>query len=125
MATILIIDDNATERDAVQRALQKAGYSVLSASDGTTGVEVARKERPDLILCDVDMPGLTGFETMNRLQGDARTKSIPLVFITGSVDAMAGKLGRKLGAEEFIEKPFSFSKLLAAVGSSLRKNDVS
>jgi len=121
MSTILVIDDNATERDVVQYALQKAGYTVLGAADGTTGIRMAREHSPALILCDIDMPGLSGFETIKLLKEDPQTQSIPFVFLTGSVDAMAGKLGRELGAEEYIEKPFSFSKLLAVVGSSLRR----
>ncbi len=121
MSTILIIDDNSTEREAVQRALQKAGYTVLSAADGKTGIDMAKEQLPALILCDIDMPGLSGFETVKLLKKDPQTQSIPFVFLTGSAEAMAGKLGRELGAEEYVEKPFSFSKLLAVVGSSLQK----
>jgi len=120
MSTILIIDDNSVERESVLRALQKVGYTVLGASDGTTGIALAKERPPDLIICDIDMPGLSGFDTLKRLKEDPRTHSIPFVFLTGSADAMAGKLGRELGAEEYVEKPFSFSKLLAVVGSSLR-----
>ncbi|HCA78619.1 MAG TPA: response regulator [Bacteroidetes bacterium] len=121
MSTILVIDDNSIERESVQRALQKAGYTVLSAADGTTGFAIAREERPNLIICDIDMPGLSGFETLKMLKEDPQTQSIPFVFLTGSAEAIAGKLGRELGAEEYVEKPFSFSKLLAVVGFSLRK----
>jgi CheY-like chemotaxis protein len=121
MATILIIDDNSIERLAVQRALQKAGYSAFVAADGATGIDMAITHRPDLIICDINMPGVTGFETLNKLKEDPQTKGIPFVFLTGSAEAMAGKLGRQLGADEYIEKPFSFSKLLAIVSSSLRR----
>jgi CheY-like chemotaxis protein len=119
MSTILVIDDNSIERESVLRALQKAGYTVLGAEDGPTGIELAKEHPPDLIICDIEMPGLTGFETLKKLKEDRQTRSIPFVFLTGSVDAMAGKLGRELGAEEYVQKPFSFSKLLAVVSSSL------
>ncbi|MDP2885662.1 MAG: response regulator [Ignavibacteria bacterium] len=119
MPTILIIDDNSIERQTVQRALQKAGYTALAATDGTTGIEIAKEHLPDLIICDINMPELSGFDTLKMLKEDPQIKGIPFVFITGSVEAMAGKLGRQLGAEEYIEKPFSFSKLLAIVNSSL------
>lgn len=121
MSTILVIDDNSVERDAVVRALQKAGYTVLGAADGPAGIKMASEHSPDLIICDIDMPGLSGFETLEMLKKDPQTRAIPFVFLTGNADAMAGKLGRQLGAEEYIEKPFSFSKLLAIVGASVRQ----
>jgi len=121
VATVLIIDDSSVERETVQRALQKAGYTALVAADGASGIEMAKEHSPDLIICDIDMPGLSGFDTQEKLRQDPQTQGIPFVFLTGSPEAMAGKLGRKLGAEEYIEKPFSFSKLLAVVGTSLRQ----
>jgi DNA-binding response OmpR family regulator len=121
MATILIIEDDAKERFVLQNSLSNAGFAVLVAADGASGIELAKNAAPDLVLCDIDMPGLNGFETLHALKADERTKGLPFVFITGSSEAMAGKLGRKLGAEEFIEKPFSFSKLLAVVTTTLRK----
>ena len=120
MSRILIIDDDAVVRKALHGALTKAGYSVLDASSGSSGLEMAKGSKPDLIICDIDMPGMTGFETLKALKADPQTKDLPFVFLTGSSDAIAGKLGRTLGAEEFIEKPFSFSKLLAVVGTRLK-----
>ena len=119
MSTILIIEDDERERTTLREVLETAGYKVLSAADGSVGVEMARESLPDLILSDIDMPGMSGFQTLKLLKSDERTTAIPFVFLTGSADAMAGRLGRKLGAEEFIEKPFSFSKLLAVIGSRL------
>jgi len=120
MSTILIIEDDEQQRVTLKKVLEIAGYAVLAAADGTSGIEMARSSAPDLILCDIDMPGLSGFQTLKALKDDERTKDLPFVFLTGSSDAMAGRLGRKLGAEEFIEKPFSFSKLLAVVGTRLK-----
>ena len=120
MSTILIIEDDEQQRVILKKVLEIAGYTVLAAADGTSGIEMARSSAPDLILCDIDMPGLSGFQTLKALKDDERTKGLPFVFLTGSSDAMAGRLGRKLGAEEFIEKPFSFSKLLAVVGTRLK-----
>ena len=121
MATILIIEDEDVQRLGLQRSLESAGYTVLSAADGLSGIEMAKNFSPDLILCDIEMPGLNGFQTLQALKADERTKELPFVFLTGSSDAMAGKLGKKLGAEEFIEKPFSFSKLLAIVTTRLKE----
>jgi DNA-binding response OmpR family regulator len=120
MSTILIIEDDEQQRVTLKKVLEIAGYAVLAAADGTSGIEMARSSAPDLILCDIDMPGLNGFQTLKALKDDERTVGLPFVFLTGSSDAMAGRLGRKLGAEEFIEKPFSFSKLLAVVGTRLK-----
>lgn len=120
MSTILIIEDDEQQRVTLKKVLEIAGYAVLAAADGTSGIEMARSSAPDLILCDIDMPGLSGFQTLKALKDDERTVGLPFVFLTGSSDAMAGRLGRKLGAEEFIEKPFSFSKLLAVVGTRLK-----
>jgi DNA-binding response OmpR family regulator len=121
VATILIIEDEDAQRLGLQRSLESAGYTVLAAADGASGIAIARDSSPDLIICDIDMPGLNGFQTLQALKSDERTKELPFVFLTGSSDAMTGKLGRKLGAEEFIEKPFSFSKLLAVVTTRLKK----
>lgn len=123
MSTILIIEDEEEQRENLRKVLERAGYAVLAAADGTSGIEMARGSSPDLILCDIDMPGLNGFQTLKVLKDYDRTKGLPFVFLTGSSDAMAGRLGRKLGAEEFIEKPFSFSKLLAIVGARLKEHD--
>jgi DNA-binding response OmpR family regulator len=120
MSTILIIEDDRRERETLQEVLKHAGYTVLAAPDGASGIEIAKNSSPDLIICDIAMPGLDGFQTLKLLKDDERTRGLPFVFLTGSSEAMAGRLGRKLGAEEFIEKPFSFSKLLAVVGTRLK-----
>ncbi len=120
MSKILVIEDEENQRKALVHILETAGYDVLDAGDGAAGVELARSSMPDLILCDIDMPGMNGFQTLAKLKADEQTAQLPFIFITGSADAMAGRLGRKLGAEEFIEKPFSFSKLLAIVGARLK-----
>ena len=121
MATILIIEDDNSQRLALQRSLENAGFKVLAVADGSSGIQLARSSSPDLIICDIEMPGFNGFQTLEALKADERTKELPFVFLTGNSDAMAGKLGRDLGAEEFIEKPFSFSKLLAVVSTRLKK----
>jgi DNA-binding response OmpR family regulator len=121
MSTILIIEDDKVQRLALQKALEMAGFSVLAAADGDAGIRLAKDSSPDLIICDIEMPGLNGFQTLEALKADEKTEGLPFIFLTGSSAAMAGKLGRELGAEEFIEKPFSFSKLLAIVTTKLHK----
>jgi CheY-like chemotaxis protein len=121
MNSILIIDDDALIRTSVGAVLQSAGYKTTSASDGPTGIKIAREIHPDLILCDIDMPGMSGFETEKVLSSDPQTNSLPIVFLTGSTKAMEGQLGRDLSGDEFVEKPFSFSKLLAVVSARLLK----
>jgi CheY-like chemotaxis protein len=121
MARILIIDDNEDECTIVQTELNAAGYQTIIANNGDQGVALAKQFLPDLILCDINMPGMNGFETYRVLKSFSQTKALPFVFLTGSADAMSGKFGTDLGGEEFIEKPFSFSKLLAVVQSRLDK----
>ena len=121
MSRILIIDDNEEICAIVQDELNVAGYQTLIAKNGDQGVALAKEYLPDLIMCDIDMPGMDGFATYKVLKSFSQTKDLPFVFLTGSVDAMNGKFGTDLSGEEFIEKPFSFSKLLAVVQSQLDK----
>lgn len=121
MSRVLIIDDNEEESSIVQTELNAAGYNTIIAKNGDQGVAFAKQYLPDLILCDIDMPGMDGFATFNALRSLPQTSALPFVFLTGSSEAMSGRRGKDLGGEEFIEKPFSFSKLLAVVQARLEK----
>lgn len=121
MACILVVDDDPSTLLAVQEALKRGGYKTDGAPDGHTALQQVRIQRPDLIICDIEMPGMTGFEFQEILAADPEFRSIPLVFLTGNTDAIEGKLGRKMTGDEFIEKPFSFSKLLAVISTHLNR----
>jgi CheY-like chemotaxis protein len=115
MPTILIIDDEAELTQVVRIVLKANSFQVLAADDGPTGVETARKFLPDLILCDVNMPDMNGYEVLAALRQNPITNRIPVILISGST--MPGKeLGnRQAIPDSFLLKPFSVSELLAAV----------
>jgi CheY-like chemotaxis protein len=121
MANILVVDDDPGTLLAVQEALKRAGHQTDGALDGFAALQLVRSQRPDLIICDIEMPGMTGFEFQRTLAADPEFRSIPLVFLTGNANAMEGRLGRELTDDEFIEKPFSFSKLLAVISTHLNR----
>jgi diguanylate cyclase (GGDEF)-like protein len=121
---VLIIDDSddihaliraRLAADASQRAIE-----ITSAPDGASGLECARNHPPDLILLDVDMPDLNGFEVCRQLKFDPRTRDVPIIFLTGAASTEQKILGLELGAVDYVTKPFDPAELRARVRSSLR-----
>lgn len=106
-ARILIVEDNAANLELMSYLLHMSGHTILSATDGEQGVEAARAEVPDLILCDVQMPRLDGFGVAHLLKSDARLRSIPLVAVTAS--AMVGDRDKVLAAgfDGYLPKPIT------------------
>jgi two-component system cell cycle sensor histidine kinase/response regulator CckA len=117
--TILIIDDNPTNLAVVGEFLSKQGLQVMVALNGELGLELARNEQPDLIVLDVLLPGIDGFETCRRLKADERTRAIPVIFTT-IVTGVEDKLrGFAVGGVDYITKPFHYEEILARVGAHL------
>jgi len=104
--TILITDDSAMDLDTISHILQ-ADYTVYTATDGPTCLEIARTKVPDLILLDIVMPGMCGFETINALKENTLTADIPVIFITALTQAEDEEKGFTMGAADYISKPFS------------------
>jgi len=111
---VLIVDDEADARAFVQAVLEDEGYALLTAEDGQAGLEAVRRERPDLIILDVQMPRKDGFQVFHDLRRDAETKSIPVIMLTGVADrlglgASAEAMGEYFGSEPeaYIEKPIA------------------
>jgi DNA-binding response OmpR family regulator len=119
MPKVLIIDDEAPLRVNIARLLKAEGYAVIEADNGVAGVDVACKELPDLIICDITMPELDGFGTLFSLRENATTSQIPFIFLTASTKTYDRKWGLELGANDFLTKPFSLNELLAAVKKRL------
>src|SRR5437016_516732 len=121
MQKILIIDDEEWLREMVHVALHQQGFDVIEAPDGTMGVELARKELPDLILCDVNMEKMDGYETLSSLRNEPATLSIPFILMTGLADNAGMRHGMELGADDYLPKPFAIDALYAAVDARLKK----
>ena len=112
---ILIIDDTPMVLRALGDMLRNE-YNILIAKSGDQGILSAKKNKPSLILLDIMMPGMSGFETMEALQTDEQTKNIPVIFVSGDVSAETKENGYKLGAVDFIEKPFIEIAIMRRVG---------
>src|SRR5258706_6976747 len=121
MKKILVIDDEEWLREMVQLALTQKGYDVIEAGNGAIGIEVARKELPDLILCDVNMDKLDGYLTLSSLRNEPVTASIPFILMTGLADNAGMRHGMELGADDYLPKPFTIDALYAAVEARLKK----
>jgi two-component system sensor histidine kinase/response regulator len=121
MKKILVIDDEEWLREMVQLALRQRGYDVIEAADGTSGIEKARKELPDLILCDINMGKVDGFLTLSSLRNEAPTAAIPFILMTGLADNAGMRHGMELGADDYLPKPFTIDGLHAAVEARLKK----
>jgi signal transduction histidine kinase len=112
---ILIIDDEADFCQVLIRCLSKQGYTVVAASDGMAGVGLAAETLPDLIVCDLNMPGMDGYAVLAALRRDPKLADIPLIFLTGQSQPSQVRQGMNLGADDYLTKPVSLEDLLGAV----------
>ena len=119
-ATILVVDDIAANARLLQRLLERDGHRVLFAQDGEEALERVRHDHPDLVLMDVIMPTLDGFETCRRLKGDAETRLVPVVLITALQGSRERVRGLEVGADDFLSRPVNTAELTARVQSLLR-----
>ena len=119
MAKILLVEDNEMNRDMLSRRLQRKGYELLIAVDGAEGVAVARLNKPDLILMDMSLPVIDGWEATGQLKGDADTRSIPIIALTAH--AMSGDREKALeaGCDDYDTKPIEFARLLGKIETLL------
>ena len=116
---ILVVDDTKANLRLLMAVLGGAGYRVRPATDGELALRSVRAKRPDLILLDVKMPGIDGYEVCRRLKADEATSAIPVIFISASVDASGRVMGFEAGGVDFITKPFSSAEVLARVDTHL------
>ena len=121
MKRILVIDDEEPLREMVRFALSQKGFEVIEAADGVAGVEKARRELPDLILCDVNMEKMDGYLTLSVLRNEPVTAAIPFILMTGLADNAGMRHGMELGADDYLPKPFAIDALYAAVDTRLKK----
>lgn len=123
LRTILVIDDEPDLLRLLDYNLTQAHYLALTARDGEAGLALARKQAPDLIILDVMMPGLDGWEVCKRLRQDPATSPIPILMLTAKAEEADRVLGLELGADDYVSKPFGVRELLARVKALLRRID--
>ena len=114
-ACILVVDDSATIRAVLGKMLAQNGHVVLKAADGESALEIARTERPDLVFLDIVMPGMSGFAVLRALRHDLLTRDIPIVMISGNLQATEQFYVQRFGADDFMKKPFGRSEVFARI----------
>jgi two-component system OmpR family response regulator len=120
LSKILIVDDDKNLLEVIKYNLMNDGYLVVLAENGTQAVEIARKEKPDLIILDVMLPGIDGFEVCRILR---KEMSVPILMLSAKTDEIDKVVGLELGADDYITKPFSVRELMARVRAALRRRE--
>lgn len=118
---ILLIEDDAVLRDNTAELLELMDYEVITAANGKIGVEKAINESPDVVICDIMMPELNGYDVLDVLSNDEHTKYIPFIFLSAKTERQDVRKGMNLGADDYITKPFSEDELVSAIESRLAK----
>jgi len=117
MARVLIVDDSPTETYKISQMLSKHGYEVLTAESGEQGIELARSEKPDVVLMDIVMPGMNGFQATRQLTNDAATSAIPVIIVTTKDQETDRLWGKRQGAKGYLTKPVDDSTLVNTIKS--------
>ena len=123
MQKILIVEDERDIADLVGFNLERAGYDVLKAHDGITGAEVAIRERPDLVILDLMLPGKDGYGVFKELRRDSRSRDIPVIMLTARAQTEDRIQGLEAGADDYLTKPFSPKELMLRVQAVLKRSD--
>jgi two-component system cell cycle response regulator DivK len=120
MPKILLVEDNEMNRDMLSRRLERKGYNIALAVDGPEGLQKARTESPDLILMDMSLPVMDGWEVTRQLKADAATRSIPIIALTAHAMASDEQKAREAGCDDFDTKPIELPRLLAKMEALLQ-----
>ena len=119
--TILIVEDEEAQRLILQHNLEEAGYEVISAADGETGVELIQAYKPDVIVLDWMMPKLSGIELCRQIKSSSITKNIPVIMLSARSEEVDRIRGLDIGADDYVSKPYSIKELLARIKGQLRR----
>jgi CheY-like chemotaxis protein len=122
--TVLIIDDHVDIRENTAEILDLAGYKTFKAENGKRGVDLAVKEKPSIIICDIMMPELDGYGVLHLLRKNTDTQNIPFIFLTAKTERSDFRKGMEMGADDYITKPFDDIELLSAIEIRLKKADI-
>jgi len=125
MAKILLVEDNEMNRDMLSRRLQKKGYTVVTAQDGEKGYSLARSEAPDLILMDISLPAMDGWEVTRLLKANALTSHIPIIALTAHAMVSDREKALGIGCDDYDTKPVDFARLSEKIESLLVEKKVS
>ena len=120
MATILLVEDNEMNRDMLSRRLVRNGYEVITAVDGKQGSETALSERPDLILMDMSLPVIDGWEATRRVKANHATRGIPVIALTAHAMAGDREKAMEVGCEDYDTKPVEITRLLGKIAALLK-----
>ena len=123
MSTILVIEDEADIADLLALHLQRAGFTAILARDGITGLALAKKENPALVLLDLMLPGMDGTRVFKELRRDPRTLDTPVIMLTARAQTADRVAGLELGADDYVTKPFSPKELLLRIKSVLKRSE--
>jgi two-component system cell cycle response regulator DivK len=123
MPKILLVEDNEMNRDMLSRRLQRKGYEVVLALDGQSGVEMSQTQAPDLVLMDMSLPVLDGWEATRRLKADTATRHIPVIALTAHAMSSDREKAIEAGCDDYDTKPVELMRLLAKIDALLRKMD--
>jgi two-component system OmpR family response regulator len=115
---VLVVEDDRTLSGALRYNLERAGYTALLAADGARALELARRERPALVLLDVMLPGIDGLEVCRRIRAES---TVPIIMLTARVEEVDRVVGLEVGADDYVTKPFSMRELMARVRAALRR----
>ncbi|HIK14987.1 MAG TPA: EAL domain-containing protein [Leptolyngbyaceae cyanobacterium M33_DOE_097] len=121
MTKILIIEDDLTTQKLLLKILQEEGFEAIAASKGQTGIQLARAHEPDIIICDVMMPEVNGYDVLNEIRSDTSTADIPFIFLTALSDHQDRRHGMEMGADDYLTKPIKRTELLNAISVRLAK----
>ena len=119
MPKILLVEDNEMNRDMLTRRLQRRGYHIVSAGDGGQGLSLAHVEAPDLILMDITLPGIDGWEVARLLKADQSTRHIPIIALTARVLLSDQAKAFEVGCDDYDTKPIDFGRLTEKIGNLL------
>jgi two-component system sensor histidine kinase/response regulator len=122
MKRIIVIEDEAALLKNIVDMLELSGFEVASADDGETGLELVQQSPPDLIICDITMPGMDGYEVLMKIRDNPATVTTPFIFLTARADRPFMRHGMELGADDYLTKPFTLSELLSAIDTRLNRH---
>ncbi len=121
--TILIVEDDQPSREVVRLACQAQNHTLIEAVNGTDGLAAAREGNPDLIILDVNLPGMSGLDVCRRLRSEG--SRVPIIMLTAKSDTIDVVVGLELGADDYVTKPFEVRELMARIGAHLRRSEIS